>query len=201
MKITIILLFSFFCTQLWALPELDTLIRQSNEVNWDNGVTTSIVINAPVEVVWKYASDSTKAKEWSVYFDHISPLPGKFKDGQVGSLRRCFRNADETGPRWDEVTIDVQPLKSRKIVTYNFTNYPYPRLSRHQYAFVRQLYRAIDANHTEMSFQTIRPRKSSLFWKYIFHITRDDVEDIFYKNLENTKAIIEGQTRLHPWQE
>lgn len=198
----ILLLSMLFSISAWAnLPDVATLVQQSEQVDWDYSISRSIIIDAPVAKVWRYASDSTKASDWSVYFDHISPLPGEFTDGKVGSLRRCFKYADESGEYWDEVTIEVIPERSRKIVSYNFTNYPLPILYRNQYAFVRQLYESVGENQTKMTFQTIRPKNSKFVWKIIFRKTRDEVGEIFHLNLENIKAAIEGQNRLHPWRE
>lgn len=53
---------------------MEKLFKESMAVNWSKSVQSSVVINASLDEVWEYASDSTKASEWSVYFDHISPF-------------------------------------------------------------------------------------------------------------------------------
>ncbi|MCW2927585.1 MAG: hypothetical protein JWM86_1553, partial [Thermoleophilia bacterium] len=30
-----------------------------------------VIVDAPLDVVWAYGSDSTRAAEWSVFFHHI----------------------------------------------------------------------------------------------------------------------------------
>src|SRR3712207_6593650 len=72
-------------------------------------------INAPVEAVWEYGSDSRRANEWSVYFDHITPVEGDGHppDGTIGAFRICYRNVDESGPRWSETTEAAEPLRHR----------------------------------------------------------------------------------------
>jgi hypothetical protein len=187
----------------WALsselPSIETLNQLAEVARWDQGVTESVTINAPVEVVWKYVSDSTKARDWSVYFDHISPLPG-IQDGQVGSLRRCFRNADESGLSWDEVTTIIQPLKMRQITTYNIKHLPWSLLTFGGYVFVRQHYRKISDQQTELTFQTVSPADANWIHRKVFEFSRRDTLRIFKQNLTNIKALIEGAPRVHPWE-
>jgi len=195
-----IILFFLFLLPLsaLALPELKELQKKYLEVEWDKATTTSVIINAPLSAVWKYASDSTKAVDWSVFFAHIDPLPG-ISDGQIGSLRRCFRNANTNPPYWDEIIILLEPEKMRVITTYNLTGFKFGFLTEGSYVFVRQLYRAIDANRTEMTFQTRYSQRSGLLTKFGFFLAKSDTEDIFKKNLHNIKAAIEGKPRLYPW--
>lgn len=47
-------------------------------------VSEHVDINAPVADVWEYVSNSYNTREWSVYFHHISPLPGMF------GVRNCI---------------------------------------------------------------------------------------------------------------
>ena len=35
----------------------------------------AVTIRAPLGAVWAYVGESARAAEWSVYFDHIAPLP------------------------------------------------------------------------------------------------------------------------------
>ncbi len=178
---------------------MEELVQESMDVNWSKAVQSSIIINASLEDVWEYASDSTKASEWSVYFDHIAPLPG-IEDGKKGSLRRCFRMATEEGARWDEMTLDVVPLESRKIVTFNFFGLDRNRLLKGKYVFVRQLYRKIDDHRTEMTFQTQLPSKSGFISRLAFRSVREETIETFEKNLKNIKFAIEGKPRLYLWQ-
>lgn len=201
MKTLSVLLFTLFSIQAFASshPPMEFLQQRVQTVNWDTSISRSVIINAPISEVWDYASDSNRAIDWSVYFDHISPLEGP-KDGTIGSMRRCFRNADETGERWDEVTIASTPLESRYIVTFNFINYPLNFIGQGKYAFVRQLYRAIDKDHTEMTFQTQLAPGSGIAWGLIFKYSSRDTGHIFQLNLENIKAAIEGNPRPYPWE-
>lgn len=181
-----------------SLPKIETLLSETKAVNWNKSVQSSIIIKASIEDVWEYASDSTRATDWSIYFDHISPLPG-IEDGKKGSLRRCFRMANEEGPRWDEMTLEVVPLKSRKLVTFNFFGFKRNKLLKGKYIFVRQLYKKIDEQTTEMTFQTQLPSHSGIVSRIAFHTVKSETLEVFHKNLKNIKFAIEGRPRQYPW--
>jgi hypothetical protein len=201
MKICILLTLSLFIfvAKASSLPALSDLLIEAGKVKWDDSLSKSIIIKAPLKTVWDYASDSTKARDWSVYFDHISPLPG-VPDGMVGSVRRCFRNANEKGPYWDEVTIETLPEASRQIVTYNLSNFMFNFIVDGQYAFVRQLYRALDETTTELTFQTGHPSDANFRTKLGFKLAESETAEIFEKNLQNIKAAIEKKPRLYGWE-
>jgi hypothetical protein len=182
-----------------SLPELKKLQYESKEVDWNQSVQASVVIHASLEDVWNYASDSTKAQDWSIFFDHITPLPG-VEDGKVGSLRRCFRNFDERGERWDEMTIEVIPQASRTLVTFNLVGFGLKFLVKNQFIFVRQIFRRIDPFTTELTFQTQLSHGTALKGKLAFLLSRKKSLKTFEKNLQNIKADIEGIPRLYSWE-
>lgn len=193
----LILLLSFGA---WAKPSdsIAEMVREAETANWEKGVSESIIINAPVEVVWDYGSDSTRAHDWSVFFDHITPLPG-IPDGNVGARRRCFRNADESGEYWDEIAISSVKYQFRQIITYNLTNFNFGFLARGGHMYVRQYYRAIDEYTTEMTFQTQYPGNANWRTRLSSKLTKKKTAKIFKENLENIKANIEGTPRVHAW--
>lgn len=158
----------------------------------------SVIIDAPIEKVWEYASNSNNAKDWSVYFDHISPLPG-IPDGQVGSLRRCFRNADEKGVYWDEEVMVIEPLKYREIRTYNVNGFKEAKLNTFEYK-VEQHYEKISDTQTKLTFQASVSKGMDL--SAIYYALRDfrAGNRVFRVNLENIKSQIEGKGRPHPWE-
>lgn len=152
-------------------------------------VKHSVIINAPLSQVWKYASDSTKATDWSIYFHHISPLPG-IEDGKVGSVRRCYRRADESGATWDEEVIEVDFEKYRQLKTFNLRNFKNPVLKDAIFR-VHQHYKPIDADKTELTFASeyIGPTDFKII-KALLPAAKE-TERIFIANLENIKAAIE----------
>lgn len=180
------------------IPSLEKLQEESQDVDWAQATSHSVIIKAPLSEVWSYASNSTFAHDWSVFFDHISPLPG-VEDGKVGSLRRCFRNANELGERWDEMTIMVQPKHMRMITTFNLVGFRFARFAKKNYVFVRQLYHSLDENTTVLTFQTHYSRRSGLFTRWAVHRAQRDTKKIFAENLLNIKAAIEGMPRLYNW--
>ena len=182
-----------------SLPSVQILNQEAEEVDWNHSVSESVVIEAPLEIVWDYISDSTSAKDWSVFFDHISPLPG-IQDGEVGSLRRCYRNADEKGFTWDEVTTTIEFQKMRQITTFKVRSRPWSFTTKNGYVFVRQLYKKIDENRTELTFQTASPAKAQWLHRQIFNLSRKATRRIFHKNLINIRAVLEGHPRVFPWE-
>lgn len=161
----------------------------------------SVVINAPLGKVWDYASDSTNARDWSVYFHHISPLPG-ISDGKVGSLRRCFRRADETGMMWDEEVVQVDPMKYRQIRTFNIKGLSDPSLNKAEFK-VHQHYEWIDPSTTKLTFSSslLKPWTPLVVLKLA--IASFEGKRIFKTNLENIKHALEYGSeyqRIHPYE-
>lgn len=200
MKMYLFLLTILLSSGVWSKPTdtINEMVAEAETANWEKGVSESIIINAPVEDVWDYGSDSTRATDWSVFFDHITPLPG-IPDGNVGARRRCFRNADETGEYWDEIAISSVKYQFRQIITYNLTNFRPNFLASGGHMYVRQYYRAIDAHTTEMTFQTQYPANANWKTKLSARLTKKKTAKIFKENLENIKANIEGTPRVHAW--
>jgi uncharacterized protein YndB with AHSA1/START domain len=187
----------------FSLEKQTELLEQSIKLNWDASVSHTVVIHAPLAEVWDYVSDSATAQEWSVYFDHISALPGFVTDGEPGSIRRCFRNADELGARWDEIIFDVQPLEMRQIWTFNMRGFVPRKLALKSHSFVRQIYRSLSPNITELTFQSQADPRTSISSRMIFDSGKRQLSRIFIHNLENIKAAIEQKEkyhRPHPWE-
>lgn len=164
--------------------------------------TESVIIDAPQEKVWNYVSDSSKAEVWSIYFDHITALPG-IKDGEVGSTRRCFRRKDETGMFWDEDVMAVNPPNYREIRTYNIHGLPVPKMNEVEYK-VEQILEPISPTQTKLTFKcTVRKGMDLLA---LWYLLRDGAESkrILYYNLENIKSQIESDGQKpppHPYEE
>lgn len=162
----------------------------------------TVTINKPIKEVWDYASDSSKATEWSIYFHHISPLPG-VEDGKIGSLRRCYRREDETGATWDEEVIEVEKYKYRQLKTFNLQNFIDPALKAAVFR-VHQIYESVDENTTNLTFASELIEPFDLDVLKALEPAAKETERIFKANLENIKAAIEqgeNYNRPHPYEQ
>lgn len=87
-------------------------------------IVEKIKIEAPIQDVYNYLGNSDNATDWSVYVDHITPLnPKSVKDGELGAIRRCFKNSDESGMFWDEEIIINEKNKRRRLTIYNMQKF------------------------------------------------------------------------------
>jgi uncharacterized protein YndB with AHSA1/START domain len=148
-------------------------------------VKTSIVIDAPVDQVFTYLGNSDNASEWSVFVDHITTLNSdKVPDGQKGSVRRCFENANEKGKSWDEKTTIVEPNKRRQLSCYNYKGFGMtagPLLTE-------QLYEDTKDGKCVLSFTLFFPEgKDTFFNRMKMYYGAYEVADVFEKNLRNIK--------------
>ncbi len=158
-------------------------------------VSYSVIVDAPVEKVWSYVSDSSNAKDWSVYFDHISSLPG-VEDGRPGSIRRCFRNADEEGAFWDEEVVKVRENEYREIRTFNLNGFGDPDLKKTQFK-VQQIFEKLESDKTKLTFTSEYSGPMDFSTLKALVPAAAEAERIFRLNLENIKSLIEGGERTH----
>ena len=167
-------------------------------LNNDYVIEHSVVIDKPVTIVWDYVSDSSRAREWSIYFHHISPLPSDADDGDIGSMRRCFRRADESGMYWDEVVTALNPGRYRKLKTYNTNGYGMFDLlvNRAEYD-VEQFYDPINEHQSSLRFRVVGRN----FWgRAVVNLSHRDTLTVFKRNLKNIKAYLErGIVRALPY--
>jgi uncharacterized membrane protein len=162
----------------------------------------TVTVDAPMDQVWQYVGDSTKARDWSVYFHHISPLPG-IADGKIGAVRRCYRREDETGMTWDEKVVDVKKHQYRKIHTYNVQGLSIDYFHQTEYN-VTQKFKAINDQQTNVTFAfTVRKPNNFLAWMGN-RVLRWSAWRVFKVNLENIKHHIEqgeNYQRIHPYEQ
>ena len=160
-----------------------------------------VEVDAPLDALWAYAGNSLLATDWSVYFHHISPLPeSPVPDGQIGSLRRCYRREDETGPTWDEEVTALVPKRYREIRTYALRNFRWVGLAARQTEYrVGQHYESLGPERSRLTFSTelIRPR--SVLAKGAFALFARETVRIFRVNLENIAAAVEADYRGEPY--
>ena len=187
-------MFRNLCFLLLILAGLASLSCKSD-------VSESVVIQASPEVVWDYLSDNSKAQYWSVFFDHISSMPGDIPDGQVGALRRCFRNADETGMTWDEEGLITRPYTFRRLRTFNVQHSGYPGEANAEF-WAEQEYVDLGNGKTRLTFRGVTLKPEGPFYRIMYWFLNFKVSQIFKHNLENIKAHIEQREsykRPHPW--
>ncbi len=151
-------------------------------------VSHTITIDAPPEIIFGYLGHSPHAAEWSVYVHHISPLNAdRFPDGSVGSRRRCFRRADETGTCWDEAITEVVPNEKRQLILYNLVGFP---MSAENLA-TEQIYQRIPGNTCQLTFTVFFTKNSSWLDTLKMYLAAYVIEYLFEKNMQNIKSEIE----------
>lgn len=163
-------------------------------------ISESVTIDAPVEEVWSYLGDSGNARQWSVFFHHIAPLDSL--DGRLGAKRRCFRNPDGSGIRWDETVIALVPHRERRIHVYALAGFALPRADRSEFE-TSQLYERVSPGITRLTFTAELREPRDPITRLLFRLTRGETERIFRLNLANIKAAVEQQDayeRLHDWE-
>ena len=152
-------------------------------------IKQEVEIEAPVEKVFQYLGNSDHAAEWSVFVDHISPLNNdQHPDGEVGSERRCFVQADENGMRWDELTTEVVPNRKRQLTIYNLTNFSMTA----DHLMTEQLYERLDNGKCKLTFTVFfEAGRASLFEKVKMYVGAYRIKAIFRDNMNNIKWLTE----------
>jgi len=150
-----------------------------------------VLINRPVQKVFDYLGQSKNAANWSVYVDHITPLNAEeYKDGKVGSARRCFKNENEKGIYWDETILSVSPLKERRLSIYNLNGFPITI----EHLVTYQHYENLDEHSTRLKFSLQRRQGDMTFFDWIkIKLAGYIVSCIFKKNLAGIKQQLEQQ--------
>ena len=161
----------------------------------------NIVINVPVKVVWDYLSDNRNAKEWSIVFDHITPMASEAEEGGVGALRRCYRSPDEVGFRWDEETVEIDLHKMRRLRTYNVQDSVAGVMDGLVFN-AYQNYEELAPDKTKLTFEGDLREPVNAYSRFRIWMIQPAVNFTFQKNLENIKAHLEQKenyVRPHPW--
>jgi len=145
-------------------------------------VRVSILIDAPKSQIFQYLGNSNNSQEWSSYVDTIYTLnPTRFKDGQVGSIRRCIVNKKQ----WDEKILEVIPNEKRLLYCYNFKNF----ILNPPLLYTEQLYESV-GDKTLLTFTILtETHKFSFFEKIKLYFGVFQSKRIFKKNLKNIKKL------------
>lgn len=158
-------------------------------------LATSTDVDAPCDSVFDYLGNSSNASDWSVYVDHITPLNAvSVRDGSAGSIRRSFKNADETGMRWDEYFTEVVPGKRRELRIYNIVDAP---ATAQGTLLTQQLYAPQGPNRCRVTFTLFFAEPPSATDWLKMRIKAHEIGRIFAKNLANIGRLA-ARTNVSP---
>lgn len=152
-------------------------------------VEHTVTIGVSADSVFRFLGNSDNAARWSVFVDHISTLnANEVPDGRPGSVRRCFCRADETGQRWDERILEVEPLKRRRLITYNLVDFPLEA----SHVASEQRYEKLGTNRCRLTFTMFfLNHDPDLLTELKMYLGAYEAKDIFEKNMGNIKRILE----------
>lgn len=153
-------------------------------------IAHTVEIDAPVEKVFAYLGKSANASRWSVFVDHITPLPNGVPDGQAGSLRRCFCNSNEQGTQWDEEITLVEKNKRRQLRIFNMVDFSMTA----QGLRTEQLYTDLGHGKTKLTFTVFYMNHEPSLWEeFKTHIASYKMKKIFRDNMNNIKQLVEAE--------
>ncbi|MES1172334.1 MAG: SRPBCC family protein [Bacteroidota bacterium] len=149
----------------------------------------TVDVAAPCGRVFTYLGDSSHARLWSVFINHITPLnPEVAADGAVGSIRRSFRNADEQGMRWDEEFMIVEPDRRRRLRIFNMVE---ARAPRDNSLMSEQVYRPLPDGGCRLAFTLFLQNPPSLADQVAVRLIAHQVSRVFRRNIANVKRLVE----------
>ena len=152
-------------------------------------IKSSVTISASKDSVFNILGNSENARKWSVFVHHINTVnSSEIKDGEVGSIRRCYQNKDESGLRWDEEVLVNKKSRKRRLSIFNMIHFDMSA----DYLLTDQIYEESEG-------------RCKLTFTLFFDLTKDisftdeikmyfaayTIEDIFQKNLINIKHLVE----------
>ncbi len=150
----------------------------------------SVEIAAPPDSVFRFLGNSGNARRWSVFVDHIAPLNAdSVPDGSPGSRRRCFCKRDETGRRWDESILEVDPGKRRRLSIYNLVGFA----AASDHLATDQIYASLPGGKCKLTF-TVFFNQAQSTWREDFemYFAAYPIKNIFARNLANIKRLVES---------
>ena len=150
-------------------------------------IKESVDVEAPCRAVHEYLGDSANASTWSVFVDHITPLNAhRFPDGERGSIRRSFRNADERGIVWDEYFELVEPLR-RRLSVYNIVGLP----ATHGELLTEQIYEP-QPEGCRLSFTLFFRDDPSVRDEVLMRLFAHWIARVFRANIGNVGELVEA---------
>lgn len=158
-------------------------------------LATASDIDAACSTVFDYLGNSSNASDWSVYVDHITALNvASVPDGARGSIRRSFRNADETGMRWDEYFVDVVPGVRRELRIFNVAGAP---VTVDGTLMTEQLYQPLGENRCRVTFTLFLAESPSVEDWLKMRIAAHEIGRIFRRNIANIGRLAAGSDTAH----
>ena len=158
-------------------------------------VLYSVDIDAPVDAVFQYLGNSGNARRWSVYVHHITTLnSAQVADGQPGSVRRCYHQADEQGIRWDERIDAVAPGRMRRLLMFNLQEFPIQA----EGLATEQHYEALPGGRCRLCF-TVFFREGAhptALEQAKTYIAAYRIKSIFRRNMDNIRREVEQRQRV-----
>jgi hypothetical protein len=152
-------------------------------------IKESIIINATTAEVYNYLGNSDNAEDWSVYVDHITSINSEtHKDGEIGSVRRCFKNKDEKGIYWDEEILITEKNKRRRLSIFNMHEFGVAT----DILVTEQLYVEKDGNCKVFLTLFFLPGKANWYDELKLYFSAYKVTALFKGNLKGIKAMIEN---------
>jgi len=162
-----------------------------NETTGLYQLENDITIDQPVEKVFSYLGNSSNASKWSSYVSHINTLnANEVIDGNLGSIRRCFKNENGEDVFWDEEIVSVKVNELRELTVYNLNGF----LVKTDSLFTQQKYAPISDQQTNLVFGLYKPKTTNnrfVDWLKL-KMSGHYVAYIFHKNLNNIKKEVEG---------
>jgi len=151
-------------------------------------ISYDIEIDVSKEYLFNYLGNSNNASDWSEFVDHITPLNSTMvPDGDIHSMRRCFKNEDEKGIKWDEEILEVIPNQKRKLSCFNLEGF----FMETDNIRTEQLYKEINPNKTLLTFSVYFEGSKSIWESLKIRSASWYIKHVFKKNMENIKMYCE----------
>ena len=150
----------------------------------------SVDIGVPADSAFRFLGNSDQARRWSVFVHHITPLNAdSVPDGALGSRRRCFCRADESGRRWDETIVVVEPGVKRQLTLYGFHGFPVTARN----LATEQLYKSLGPNRCRLTFTVFFMDSRPSAWEAMnMYLASYRIKKIFRGNMDNIKRLLEA---------
>ena len=153
-------------------------------------IRRTVDVAAPCSAVFDYLGNSANASDWSVFVDHIVPLNAdSVPDGARGSIRRSFRRADETGMRWDEYFVEVEPERRRMLRIYDVRDVA---IQARTPLLTEQVYEPLAADRCRLSFTLFFEGEPTFADRVAMTFVAYRLGSIFASNIANVKRIVEA---------